>query len=183
VAVLHLRVPYADSEAAMLGFALGLPVLRSLGELTVDAPAGRGTGLSLRLLGASHQVLVDTGAGRFTETVACHDGVPAGVLPARVARTVCGALYTFHAEVRRVDADVLRHAADALRERLAGRRHALVGVFPGSPDAITALLADPVPDRRAVRWQTWHVYPRTGEIAHTHSEVRVRRRYGGRTTS
>jgi hypothetical protein len=181
LAVLHLRVPYADSDAAMLRFAVGLPVIEALGELTLDAPAGRGTSVSLRLLGASHQVVIDTGAGVFTETVACHDGVPAGELPGRATRTVCGAHYTFHGEVARVSADGMRRAAQALRGRLAGRRHALVGVFPGSPDAITALVADPAPDRRAVRWQTWHLYPRTGEIAHTLSAVRIRRRYGRRT--
>lgn len=181
MAVLHLRVPYADSDAAMLGFAVGLPVIEPLGELIVDAPAGRGTAVSLRLLGASHQVVIDTGSGIFTETVACHPGTASGGLPGRITRRVCGAHYTFHGNVR-VETDGARHAAAALRERLAGRRHALVGVFPGSPDAITALLADPAPDRRAIRWQTWHLYPRTGEIAHTRSVVRIGRRYRGRNT-
>jgi hypothetical protein len=40
-------------------------------------------------------------------------------------------------------------------------------VFPGSPDALTALWCRPLPG--GVAWQTVHLYPHTGEAVETAS--------------
>jgi hypothetical protein len=173
MAVVHLRVPYADTSAAMLGHALGLPAQDSLGDLVVPDPVGVGSALSLRLLGASHQVLLDAPGGRVSETVACLDDPPPDALPARLECSLPVGRYAFTADVRRLAPDALRREVDALRRELAGRPHALIGVFPGAPDAVTALLAEPSPEAGTVAWRTWHVYPQTAEIAHTRSSVRI----------
>ena len=56
-----------------------------------------------------------------------------------------------------------------LRRRHAGDAGSLVGVFPGSPDALTVLTG------RAVRggwaWASWHVYPGAGEVVRTRSSL------------
>lgn len=171
--ILQLPVPYADTSAGMLSYALGLPTQAALGDLVVTAAAGPGTTLTLRLLGASHQALLDTASGRISETVACLDAVTP-TLPARVRRMLPVGPYRFAARVHRLGADELRREVDRLRRRLARQRHVLIGAFPGATDAVTALLAEPRPNHDAVRWQTWHVYPQTGEVVHTHSVVQVR---------
>lgn len=140
--LVSLDIPYADSTAGDLSFALGLPLLPALHvhRLSED--------LELRLLGASHQVV----AGGLVETVACLPGRPAHLPP-----SVDDPGYRFTATVTRLD----RAVTAALWRDLAGDPRALVGVFPGDPDAVTALRAD---DRG---WQTWHAYPQTGELVVT----------------
>lgn len=167
--VVQIRVPYADTSAARLGFALGLPAQVALGDLVIPDAAGPATTLSLRLLGASHQVLLDTPGGLISETVACLDGVEPD-LPASLTRTLAGGRYEFTARVRRLDPPALRREADRVRAGLADRPHGLIGSFPGSADALTAVLAEPSP--AAVGWRTWHFYPQTGEVAYTTSTVR-----------
>ncbi|MGW1149202.1 DUF2617 family protein, partial [Streptomyces sp. NPDC002454] len=48
----------------------------------------------------------------------------------------------------------------------------LAGVFPGDPNAFTAMLA-----RRHnghVHWRTWHAYPQDGQLVATRTRVGVR---------
>ncbi|MEJ3743404.1 DUF2617 family protein [Actinomycetes bacterium KLBMP 9797] len=140
--LVRLDVPYADSTAGDLSFALGLPVLPALHTLRLSAT------LELRLLGASHQVV----AGDLVETVACLPGRAPHLPP-----SVDDPGYRFAATVERLD----RTVAAALWRDLVRDPRALVGVFPGDPDAVTALRAD---DHG---WQTWHAYPQTGELVVT----------------
>src|SRR4051812_50215599 len=72
-----LDVPYADTGAHMLSFALGLAPQDALAVLPVERGGLR---IELRLLGASHQVL----AGPVSETGACLPG--SGPLPRRLRR-------------------------------------------------------------------------------------------------
>ena len=62
----------------------------------------------------------------------------------------------------------------ALRADLADDPYALVGVFPGDPDAVTALAVRPAPPAGAVRWRTWHAYPQTNELVLTETMVALR---------
>lgn len=98
--------------------------------------------------------------------------VPAPELPALVDRHAGGVDYRFSSEVRRPPADRFRAEVAALRERLAGDVHALVGVFPGDPDAVTGLLAEP--GRGRVSWRTWHAYPGSHELVLTRTTAWVR---------
>lgn len=149
-----LDVPYRDTSADALAFALDEPLLEALAVRELSAA---GLDVQLRLLGASHQVL----AGPVTETVACLPG-RAGRLPCTVGRLVDGWTYTFTARTRR-PADFSAELAGV--ERLLDRPDALSGAFPGAPGALTGIVLDVLPSGLA--WRTWHTYPRTGEFVET----------------
>jgi hypothetical protein len=134
-----IDTPYADTRAGALSFAVGLPRLDALAVLPVGAPP---ISVELRLLGASHQVLV----GTFSETVACLPGEREPV-PGRYRANAGGWAYDFASATVAYDGDIgFRRAVEALRDLLAGREDALTGTFPGSPYAVTALAMDPAPE-------------------------------------
>lgn len=157
-----LRTPYVDSRAADLSLTLGGPELPALAVRDLDLPGG--PRLRLRLLGASHQVV----AGTLTETVACLPGRRPH-LPDTLHDATAG--YRFTATVLRPAGDGLRTRVAALRAELAGDPYALVGVFPGDEDAVTALAVAPDPPAGAVAWRTWHAYPQTNELVLTETVV------------
>lgn len=160
-----IAAPFADSRATDLRLAYGLERLPALGTHRVAVP---GCWIELRVLGASHQVVADLGGASWSETVACltgrdgtlpeSDEVIEGALRARfVARCFRLAPAEFAARVR------------AVRRRCEGRPDALVGTFPGSPLAVTALLG--CGTAGGASWQTWHAYPQTAELVETTSMV------------
>jgi hypothetical protein len=157
--IVALRTPYADTTAADLGFAWGLPPQPALHVLEVGP-------LQLRLLGTSHQALL----GPVSETVAClpTDGAE---LPSRpVTMDLPGGWrYSFSVRVDRYDP--ASFAAEVTAVRLsADRDGAVLGEFPGAPGAVTALSARPT--ARGLRWCTVHAYPQSGEIVRTWTRVR-----------
>lgn len=154
-----LDVPYRDTCADALVFALDEPPLPALAVSTVGV---HGLTVQLRLLGASHQVM----AGPVVETVACLDGREGG-LPARTRRALPGWRYEFSA-VTTVAADFDGEIA-RLTDRLRTRDDALSGAFPGLPGALTAIVLDPEP--RGLAWRTWHTYPQTRELVVTYSRM------------
>jgi Protein of unknown function DUF2617 len=153
-----LDTRFADTRAADLSLAYGLRPLPALGVHRVPLP---GVELELRVLGASHQVVV----GEWSETVACLPDRP-GALPDRSESVAEGWRTTFEARCHRLSsvrvAEIVRDCADD--------PHALVGEFPGSPLAVTALRAWSTVDGAA--WRTWHAYPQAGELVETLSVVR-----------
>ncbi|PPK95263.1 uncharacterized protein DUF2617 [Kineococcus xinjiangensis] len=184
-----LAAPYADVTAAGLTWRLGGPAPEALAELSVRDAAG-GTLLVLRVLGASHEVLLgDAGRPWLTEVVACLPGV-GPFLPERVRQELPvppepgsaqppgappapgrSAHYSFDSAVARLGAGEFAARVEELRASLERREHALVGVFPGAADALTALVGEVSPDGRCARWQTWHTYPQAGEIVSTSTSV------------
>lgn len=153
-----LDVPFLDAAADQLVWRLGAPARPALATMGVDLP--RGWSLDLRLLGASHQVIVrDAGAIRCSEVVAC-DAAAAGDLPPVADRCVGGLDYRFTSRVVTTTPDALAALASELRAR-ARRSTMLVGAFPGSPHAMTAV---EVVDGG---WRTWHLYPQAGEVVTT----------------
>ncbi|AVT28536.1 DUF2617 domain-containing protein [Plantactinospora sp. BC1] len=170
-----LHTAYEDTTAAELSHALDTPEQPALHLLDLGlAHLGRpGTRLQLRLLGASHQVVLEGPAGNLIETVACLPG-RRPELPATLADPATG--YRFTARVRRLAAAEMSARAARLRRDLADDPYALVGVFPGGPDAITALRvarrADPGGDGTGgIGWRTWHAYPQSGELVETETVV------------
>lgn len=157
-----LDTRFADSRAADLSLAYGLRPLPALGSHRVTLP---GTELELRVLGASHQVVV----GNWSETVACLPDRP-GALPAREESVAGGLRTTFEAFCHRLDAEELAARVAGIVRECEADEHALVGEFPGSPLAVTALRAWSTGDGAA--WRTWHAYPQAGELVETLSEVR-----------
>jgi hypothetical protein len=152
--LVRLATPYADTTAADLCFALGLPAQPALHVLSIDV--GNATTLELRLLGASHQVRVND----LSETVACLPDRPPS-LPS----TVDHGGYRFTARVHRLAPAAFARTVAALQARAADDHRALVGVFPGSAQAVTILAAH----RKG--WRTWHAYPQSGELVETATEV------------
>lgn len=167
--VLELPVTFADARAADLGLHLGLPPQPALANCTVE---GDGWTAELRVLGASHQVLIERGDRTVcSETVACHLPVEAprlAPLPERMDRA--GAGYEFRSRVVRLaPADFRRRVEDLLDEH-ASRGDSLCARFPGDELGTTALRLDPergCQGGASVSWRTWHTYPRTGEVVET----------------
>lgn len=158
-----LDVPYVDTRAADLVWTLDHPVVPALALTTVDLPGSVG-GLELRVLGASHQVVL----GDLVETVACVPGEPAR-LPGDVRREVRGWAYRFRANVEELPAATLRARVGELR-RLAAEPAVVLAAFPADPDAVTALRAERL-DAGTVGWSTWHAYPGAGQLVTTRTEL------------
>lgn len=165
----QLRAPYADVRPGDLTWHLGLAPQPALATLTVPLLCVGSTSLSveLRLLGASHQVLVRTGAVlTCSETVASGGD---GVLPARARRDLPGAAYAFSSSCHSLSPDGFATVVARLRAQLAGRSDALVGAFPGLPDALTAVRVA----AGGMGWRTWHAYPQTREVVTTRTSMEI----------
>jgi len=162
-----LDVPFSDAAADQLVWRLGAAPQPALASMVVDLGSGRS--LDVRLLGASHQVLVRDGASgavRCSELVACVADLRGDLPPTAVCR-VDDLEYRFTSDVRRVDVETLGRVAAGLRNR-AGEASTLVGSFPGSPHAVTAV------EVVADGWRTWHLYPQTGEVVTTTTSLAAR---------
>ncbi|MGX4657494.1 DUF2617 family protein [Micromonospora sp. SCSIO 07396] len=182
--LVSLNTPYVDTCAADLSLALGGPERPALHVRDLTLPGG--VRLRLRLLGASHQVVLTVpaagadapapdrpgGAGGLVETVACLPGRPPH-LPGDLHDEAGG--YRFTATVLRPAEGELHTRIAALRADLADDPYALVGVFPGDPDAVTALAVRPDAPGGSVRWRTWHAYPQTNELVLTETAVALPR--------
>jgi hypothetical protein len=159
----HIETRFADSRAVDLSLAFGLPRIPALGEHRIVL---HGMEVELRLLGASHQVVL----GGWSETVAClPDRTDA--LPSRKETVESGLQVRFAAQTLRFD------TFSSMHERVAGILSdcaadpmALVGEFPGAPLAITALRG--WEEREGAAWRTWHAYPQAGELVETRTVVR-----------
>lgn len=173
---LELGGVFVDTRAAELALTL------SAAELPALAIRGDRLGpfdVELRLLGASHQVIVDRGTTRLRETLACLPGLEPGLPSVWVHDD-----YTFRSTVTQHEATALRriveHLAYELRNDDDGATLSLFGSYPGRPIAVTAIRAQHDAIRGSLRWETWHTYPQSGEVVFTTSTVRERAGLAGR---
>lgn len=169
-----LKTTYTDTRASDLAWVLGrepLPCLAAL-DLTLEDAT-----LQLRLLGASHQVLIEDERGSCSETVACMPG-SGHPLPIGVVEEVDAFDYHFAARVEELTPRAFEGRAQELIALVAEHPHGLAGVFPGSPDAFTAMLAQ----RRdgETQWRTWHAYPQEGQLVVTRTRLALRTPAGRR---
>ncbi|MGF1430799.1 DUF2617 family protein, partial [Kitasatospora sp. LaBMicrA B282] len=141
---------------------------RAGGPTGRTGPAGT---LQLRLLGASHQVVITAGPGECLETVACLPGRRTP-LPARVAEQVAGWEYEFAARIESLPPHVFAARAQEILALVDEHPRGLAGVFPGDPSAFTALVAHGNAER--VLWRTWHAYPQEGRLVCTRSSLVLR---------
>jgi hypothetical protein len=162
-----LSVPYRDACAADLRLsfafrrhaALRTTVLH-LGDLAVE----------LRILGASHQVLVGAhGRVVVAETVACELG--GDPLPAVADLTDRGWTIRFSSRVRTLGGGAFAVTVGRLHKVLARCPCALAAVFPGDELAMTGLRARSLASG-GIAWRTWHAYPQTRELVTTWSSAR-----------
>ncbi|MBL0780115.1 MULTISPECIES: DUF2617 family protein [Streptomyces] len=163
-----LKTVYTDTRASDLAWALGREPLPALA--TLDLRLG-GTALQLRLLGASHQVLLEQERGVCSETVACIPGSKSP-LPVGVSERVGDWEYEFSARVEVMTPSAFSGRAQELLALVADHPHGLAGVFPGSPDAFTALIAQWRDGQ--MHWRTWHAYPEEGQLVVTRSRAGAR---------
>ncbi|MEI5008973.1 DUF2617 family protein [Streptomyces chengbuensis] len=163
-----LKTSYTDTRAADLAWALGREPLPALAELDLELA---GTKLQLRLLGASHQVLLEGKHGTCSETVACMPG-RSTPLPLGVARRLGDWEYDFAARVETLSEGSFAGRAQELLALVADHPHGLAGTFPGSPHAFTAMVAQQVDGQ--LRWRTWHAYPQEGQLVVTRTHVGAR---------
>ncbi|MFH0520574.1 DUF2617 family protein [Streptomyces sp. M41] len=168
-----LNTAYTDTRAADLAWALGREPLPALATLDLELTGAK---LQLRLLGASHQVLVEQERGDCSETVACIRG-SSTPLPLGVAKRAGDWEYEFAARVEILSPGQFAGRAQELLALVADHPHGLAGVFPGSPHAFTAMLAQH--HEGQVHWRTWHAYPQDGQLVATRSRVGVRAGAGG----
>ncbi|GGQ90012.1 DUF2617 family protein [Streptomyces asoensis] len=165
-----LNTCYTDTRAADLAWALGREPLPALATLDLELCDAK---MQLRLLGASHQVLLEAEQGHCSETVACIPG-SSTPLPLGVAKRVGAWEYEFAARVEVLSPGRFAARAQELLALVSEHPHGLAGVFPGSPHAFTALLAHR--SEGQVHWRTWHAYPQDGELVATRTRVGVRAR-------
>ncbi|MGW8883074.1 DUF2617 family protein [Streptomyces sp. NPDC055749] len=164
-----LQTAYSDTRAADLAWALGREPLPALAVLDLRFAEAK---LQLRLLGASHQVLLEEDSGTTcSETVACIPG-SSTPLPLGVAKRLGDWEYEFAARVETLTEGAFAGRAQELLALVADHPHGLAGTFPGSPHAFTALLAQEAEGQ--VRWRTWHAYPQEGQLVVTRTRVGVR---------
>ena len=163
-----LNTAYSDTRAADLAWALGREPLPALATLDLEL---QGAKLQLRLLGASHQVLLEEERGLCSETVACIPG-SSTPLPLGVAKRVDDWEYEFAARVEVLPPGAFAGRARELLALVSDHPQGLAGVFPGSPHAFTAMLARC--HEGQFHWRTWHAYPQDGQLVATRTRVGVR---------
>lgn len=133
--------------------------------------------VELRLLGASHQVVVNGAGLRLRETVACLPGVD----PFLPSQWECED-YSFRAGVSAHDEQALHTFIDRLGDQIRtanDRSLGLIGSYPGQPLAVTAVRARLDASLPILRWETWHTYPQSGEIVYTTSTLADPRKVDG----
>ncbi|MEV7194076.1 DUF2617 family protein [Streptomyces sp. NPDC093510] len=163
-----LKTGYTDTRAEDLAWALGREPLPALATLELELADAK---MQLRLLGASHQVLLEDEQGGCSETVACIPG-SSTPLPLGVSKRVGEWEYEFAARVEILSPGQFAGRAQELLALVAEHPHGLAGVFPGSPHAFTAMLAQR--HEGALMWRTWHAYPQDGQLVATRTRVGAR---------
>jgi hypothetical protein len=124
-----LQTAYSDTRAADLAWALGREPLPALAVLDLDLAGAR---LQLRLLGASHQVLLEENRETCSETVACFPG-SSTPLPLGLSKRLGEWEYEFAARVETLSADSFAARAQDLLALVTDHPHGLAGTFPGEP--------------------------------------------------
>ena len=158
-----ISAPFIDTKADDLVWTLTHPLIDPLATRTVEV-AGRT--VELRVLGASHQVVLHSGSGELVETVACLPGVPGG-LPGDAEHPLPGVGdYRFGSIVESLSRAELIHRVEGVQRETSNSSGGLLVAFPGDRLAITALHLTSG-SGTSLRWRTWHAYPQSGELVTT----------------
>ncbi|UED85005.1 DUF2617 family protein [Streptomyces profundus] len=160
-----INTMFTDTRAGDLAWALDRGPEPALA--TLDLELGD-VSVQLRVLGASHQVLLNSSRGSCSETVAC---IPGGntPLPMGVSRRLGNFEYEFAARVETLSPGSFAGRAQELLALVAEHPQGLAALFPGDPNAFTALLAQR--QQGQVHWRTWHAYPQERHLVATRTTV------------
>lgn len=123
-----LKTSYTDTRAADLAWTLGREPLPALATLDLELAGAK---LQLRLLGASHQVLLDEERGSCSETVACIPG-SSTPLPLGVAKRVGDWEYEFAARVEVLSPGQFAGRAQELLALVTDHPNGLAGSSPAA---------------------------------------------------
>lgn len=164
-----INTAYIDTRSGDLAWSLGMTALPALAVVDRElGPPHKRVYVQMRLLGASHQVLIDSSNGGCSETVACIPGSTAP-LPFGVARRIGVWDYEFAARVETLSPGSFAGRAQELLALVADHPNGLAGTFPGDPNAFTAMLVQY--REGGVRWRTWHAYPQEARLVATRSRL------------
>ncbi|NBM16859.1 DUF2617 family protein [Streptomyces sp. GC420] len=163
-----LKTAYTDTRASDLSWCLGKEPLPALAVQDVRLGSAE---VQLRLLGASHQVIIEEDRESCSETVACMPG-SSNPLPLGVSERIGNWEYEFAARVETLSKGSFAGRAQELLALVSDHPHGLAGTFPGSPHAFTALLVQRQDGQ--VSWRTWHSYPQESCLVATRTRVGVR---------
>ncbi len=158
-----IDAPFRDAAAGDLRWHLGAPLEAPLATLAVVF--GEVT-LELRVLAASHSVLLQAGGTEVCEVVGVLPGETGRELPRVERRELPGALYTIDSVVQPYDVA----AVDRLINDVADSPYGIVAEPSGEPGGVTAITAG-TSVLRTVWWRTWHAYPKAGQTVVTTSRV------------
>lgn len=160
-----LDVAFSDTRAGQLGFSLTAAQREPLAA--ADHTIGALT-FSIRLLGASHQIVITDDAHEMCETVACLPDITTALPDSFQADG-----YLFSSRVIECSSDAMADLLEQIESEVEGHARAglpaLLGRFPGNELAVTAVTADI--DDDALIWRTWHTYPQAGEVVVTSSRI------------
>lgn len=158
-----ISAPFVDTRADDLVWTLSHPLIDPLATRTVQVADRR---VELRVLGASHQVVLRAESGELVETVACLPGVP-GRLPGNAEHLLPGVGdYHFDSVIESLSRAELLRRVEEVRQETSRSSGGLTVSFPGDPLAITALHLTSG-GGTTLRWRTWHAYPQSGELVTT----------------
>ncbi|MBR8744321.1 DUF2617 family protein [Nocardiopsis sp. MG754419] len=158
-----ISAPFIDTNADDLVWTLEHPLVDPLATRTVQVS---GVTVELRVLGASHQVVLGAGTGALVETVACLPGVPGG-LPGNAEHPLPGVGdYRFDSVVESLSRTDLARRVEGIQQETSDSPGGLIVAFPGDPLAVTALHLTSG-SGVSLFWRTWHAYPQSGELVTT----------------
>jgi hypothetical protein len=161
--IVHVELAFVDVRADALSLVYGAPIASALAAVSATRADNE---LELRLLGCSHQAVVNDGA--FCETVSCQTGI-SGYLPHHARHSAAQGSYAFNARIEKLTPREYSAVAGRVIEAVATDDAGLVGIFAGPADAFTALQVRP-PDY-GLAWRTWHGYPQTSELVITETHL------------
>ncbi|WP_017603929.1 DUF2617 family protein [Nocardiopsis alkaliphila] len=158
-----ISAPFVDTKADDLVWTLNHPLVDPLATRTVEVA---GLMVELRVLGASHQVVLRSESGELVETVACLPGVLGG-LPGNAEHPLPGVGdYHFDSVIESSSRADLTRRVEEIQQETSDSPVGLLVAFPGDPLAVTALHLTSG-SGSFLRWRTWHAYPQSGELVTT----------------
>ncbi|MFE1167609.1 DUF2617 family protein [Nocardiopsis sp. NPDC058789] len=160
-----ISAPFVDTKADDLVWTLSHPLVAPLATRAVTVS---GREVELRVLGASHQVVLRPGpdGGELVETVACLPGSSGG-LPGNAEHPLPGVGdYRFDSVVESLSRAELARRVAGVHDVTSESPGGLLVAFPGDPLAITALHLTSG-SGASLRWRTWHAYPQSDELVTT----------------